>query len=75
MPKREVRRYLIVYQALGPMVAIGLAFLVLLFCLSAFFAGERGTRVREVGLLVLGVSLVIGLFRSLMVIWKTRGLE
>ena len=75
MPKREVRRYLIVYQAFGPMVAIGLAFLVLLFCLSAFFAGERGIRVREVGLLVLGVSVVIGLFRSLIVIWKTRGLE
>ena len=75
MPKREVRRYLIVYHALGPMIAIGVVFLVLLLGASFFFAGEHGTRVREYGLMVLGASIVIGLIRSLVVIWKTRGLE
>ena len=75
MPRREVRHYLIIYQALGPMVAVGVAFLLLLFALSIFFAGERGVRVREVGLIVLAVSIFVGLLRSVLVIWKTRGLE
>ena len=75
MPRREVRRYLIAYQALGPMIAVGLAFLVLLSGLSIVFGGERGARVRVVGLVVLIVSILVGIFRSALVIWNTRNLE
>ncbi len=57
------------------MVAVGLTFLILLFCASIFFAGERGIRIREIGLIVLAVSTIIGLLRSAVVMWKTRSLD
>jgi hypothetical protein len=75
MPKREVRRLLIVYEALGPMVAGGLVFLVIAFLLSMFFSGIRATRIRGLGFIVLGVLTIVGLFRTAMVVWKTRNLE
>lgn len=75
MPKQEVRRLLIVYEALGPMVAGGLALLLVAFVVSAFFHGAVGARLRVAGLSALGVLTAIGLFRSAIVMWKTRNLE
>jgi len=72
MPKRELRRYLIVYHALGPLVWIGLTFLALLWLLSIFLPGDRAEKARVLGVLQFGVLVLIGLIRAIAVIWRTR---
>ena len=75
MPKREVRRHLIIYHTLGPMIVGGLALMMLLLIVSILTTGTFATRARGLGVIVFCVLTLVGLFRSLIVIWKTRGLE
>jgi len=75
MPKREVRRLLIVYQTLGPMLIVALAFLIVSMAVSVFLEGTHALKVRVAGLALFAVFIVIGLVQAGIVLWKTRNLD
>ena len=75
MPRQELRRHFIFYHTLGPMVAGGLALMVILLIVSMLTTGAFAARARGLGIIVFCVLTLVGLLRSLIVIWKTRNLE
>jgi hypothetical protein len=75
MSKKNLRWYLIVFHALGPMIAIGAAAMIFLLIFSLFFSGDLGIRIRLLALWYFGVFLMAGLVLSVVVVWKARNLD
>jgi hypothetical protein len=75
MPKREVRRYFLIYHSLGPMIAIGLIFTILLLAGSLLFSGIRAERMLGLSVVTFSVSALVGLGHSAIMLWKTRNLQ
>ncbi len=75
MGKREVRRYLIQYHALGPMLWVGSVFLVLLWLSSLFLNQPLAYKMRALGVICFSVAAAVGLLRTLLVLVKTANLN
>ena len=75
MQKREVRKLLILYQTLGPMLVVAVGFLAIAVALSFFMNGMGAKRLRVAGLALFCIFLVIGLVQTGIVLWKTRDLD
>jgi hypothetical protein len=73
MGNREVRRHLIWYHALGPMLFCGSMFLVLFWLFSVFFLQPEAGKLREIGVICFGVIAVVGLMQTLFVLVRSGG--
>jgi hypothetical protein len=70
MGNREVRRHLIWYHTLWPMLFCGSIFLVLFWLVSVFFLQPEAGKLREIGVICFGVIAVVGLMQMLFVLLR-----
>ena len=72
MSRKEVRRDLLVYRVFGPWVFLGIFFFGLLFIVSFFVPDNYSRILQKGGLAGLISAVVLGVFFSILFIYRTR---
>lgn len=72
MSSRDLQKYLIVYQAIVPLVGPGIVFLIIAFGLSLVFPADAAQKVRILGVITFAVLSAAAIVRAVIVLWKTR---
>lgn len=62
----------LLYDWFVPPLMGGTIFLVLCLILSAFFSGTSSFKIRILGLSIFGMSIVVGMLRMFLELWKGR---